>query len=119
MAKAESLWQTVAAMPATNLLVEREGARLALITTAGLRDLLELRGGLKPNRYDVCAPFPEPLIPRRLRREAPERVRLDASSEAPLNEDAARAALAALIAPASEAEVDPFASIWIHHGGAK
>src|ERR671934_1418459 len=38
---------------ATNALLERKGARVALLTTEGHRDVLEMREGLKPDRYDV------------------------------------------------------------------
>jgi N-methylhydantoinase A len=81
---------------ATNLLVERKGARLGMISTEGFRDILELREGTKANRYDLRAPFPQPLIPRPLRLTVPERTRWDGTVETALDEDATRAALAAL-----------------------
>src|SRR5919199_2554521 len=52
---------------ATNALLERKGARVALLTTEGHRDVVEMREGLKPDRYDLRSPPPEPLVPRRLR----------------------------------------------------
>lgn len=81
---------------ATNLLVERKGARLGMISTQGFRDILELREGTKANRYDLRAPFPQPLITRPLRLTVPERTRWDGAVETPLDEDAVRTALAAL-----------------------
>ena len=45
----------------TNALLERKGARVALLTTKGHRDVLEMREGLKPDRYDLRSPPPEPL----------------------------------------------------------
>ncbi|MBI4182512.1 MAG: hydantoinase/oxoprolinase family protein [Proteobacteria bacterium] len=78
---------------ATNLLIERKGANLGLITTKGFRDLLELREGTKQNRYQLREPFPQPLITRPRRREVPERVRWDGSVETPLDETAVRAEL--------------------------
>src|SRR6516165_7194161 len=52
---------------ATNALLERKGAKVALLTTEGHRDVLEMREGLKGNRYDLRTPPPEPLVPRELR----------------------------------------------------
>jgi N-methylhydantoinase A len=62
---------------ATNALLERKGARVALLTTMGHRDVLEMREGLKPNRYDLRTPPPEPLVPRELRLGVRERVKAD------------------------------------------
>ena len=55
---------------ATNTLVERKGARVGLITTDGFRDLLEMREGLKEDRYNLRMTPVEPLVPRYLRVEA-------------------------------------------------
>ena len=41
---------------ATNALLERKGAHVALLTTEGHRDVIEMREGLKPNRYDLRSP---------------------------------------------------------------
>ena len=49
---------------ATNALLERKGAKVALLTTEGHRDVIEMREGLKPDRYDLRSPPPEPLVPR-------------------------------------------------------
>ncbi len=70
---------------ATNMLVQRRGARLGLITTRGFRDLLELRNGTKADRYRLRAPVPEPVIARPLRLEVTERTRWDGSIETPLD----------------------------------
>ena len=59
---------------ATNTLVERRGARVGLITTEGFRDLLEIREGLKEDRYNLRMDQVEPLAPRYLRVGVPERV---------------------------------------------
>ena len=48
---------------ATNALLERKGAKLALLTTEGHRDVVEMREGLKAERYDLRSPPPEPLMP--------------------------------------------------------
>src|SRR5246500_918692 len=60
---------------ATNALLERKGARVALLTTEGHRDVLEMREGLKGNRYDLRSPPPEPLVPRERRFGVRERLR--------------------------------------------
>ena len=52
---------------ATNALLERKGARLGLLTTEGHRDVIEMREGLKDDRYNLRMPPPEQLVPRRLR----------------------------------------------------
>lgn len=59
---------------ATNILVQRNGARLGLITTRGFRDLIELREGSRQDRYALRTPAPEPIVARPLRLEVGERV---------------------------------------------
>ena len=60
---------------ATNALLERKGAKVALLTTEGHRDVIEMREGLKPDRYDLRSPPPEPLVPRELRFGVRERLK--------------------------------------------
>ena len=60
---------------ATNALLEQKGAHVALLTTEGHRDVIEMREGLKPDRYDLRSPPPEPLVPRELRFGVRERLR--------------------------------------------
>ena len=93
---------------ATNLLIERKGVRLGLITTAGFRDVLELREGTKADRYNLREPFQQPLVPRPSRIGVPERVRWDGSVEKALDEDAVRAAVRDLRAQGAEALVVGF-----------
>lgn len=71
---------------ATNALLERKGAKVGLLTTAGHRDVLEMREGLKPDRYNLLMIPPEPLVPRDLRRGIPERIGYDGSEIEPLYE---------------------------------
>ena len=59
---------------ATNALLQGSGARTALITTRGFRDVLELRRIRMPELYNWDWDKPPDLVPRRLRREVPERV---------------------------------------------
>src|SRR5262249_56698046 len=70
---------------ATNALLERKGAKVALLTTEGHRDVLEMREGLKPDRYDLRSPPPEPLVPRERRLGVRERLKADGSTAIPLD----------------------------------
>lgn len=72
---------------ATNTLLEQKGATVGLVTTEGFRDLLELREGLKEDRYNLRMSPTEPLAPRYLRRTVNERIRYDGHVESPLNPD--------------------------------
>jgi N-methylhydantoinase A len=64
---------------ATNALIERKGARTALITTAGFRDSLEIAYEHRFEQYDLYMERPEPLVARNLRLEVPERIAADGS----------------------------------------
>jgi N-methylhydantoinase A len=70
---------------ATNALVERKGARVGLLTTEGHRDVIEMREGLKDDRYNLRLPPPEQLVPRKLRLGVGERLRADGRVETPLD----------------------------------
>ena len=59
---------------ATNALLERRGATVALVTTAGFADVIEIARQDRPSLYDIWADRPEPLVPRRLRLEVGERL---------------------------------------------
>jgi len=59
---------------ATNALIERRGAKTALITTAGFRDVIEMRTESRFEQYDLNLTLPEPLLPRHVRFTLPERV---------------------------------------------
>jgi N-methylhydantoinase A len=81
---------------ATNALLERKGAKVALLTTAGHRDVLEMREGLKDNRYDLRTPPPEPLVPRELRFGVRERLRPNGEVLTPLDQESLGEAIAAI-----------------------
>ena len=59
---------------ATNALLERKGAKTALITTKGFRDVLEIGRQTRPDLYNLSAEKSASLIPRNLRLEVAERV---------------------------------------------
>src|SRR5215472_9234942 len=57
-----------------NALIQRKGAKAALVTTAGFRDILEIARGNRPDPFDLHYRRDEPLIPRELRFEVKERI---------------------------------------------
>ena len=69
-----------------NALVERKGAVTALITTKGVRDALAIRREHRYDIYDLFLELPDPLVPRRRRWEADERVLADGTVDRPLDE---------------------------------
>src|SRR5262249_35579399 len=71
---------------ASNGLIERKGAKTALLTTEGFRDVVEIRHENRFEQYDVNIDLPPPLVPRRLR--VPIRERIDAQGNVlvPLDE---------------------------------
>jgi N-methylhydantoinase A len=81
---------------ATNALLERKGAKIALLTTEGHRDVVEMREGLKPDRYDLRSPPPEPLVPRERRLGVRERLKADGSAAIPLDAASLGEAIAAV-----------------------
>ena len=70
---------------ATNALLEGKTAAVGLLTTEGHRDVIEMREGLKPERYNLRMTPPVPLVPRRLRLGVRERMRPDGSAAIPLD----------------------------------
>ncbi len=72
---------------ATNALIERRGARTALITTQGFRDVIEMRTESRFEQYDLNLMLPEPLIPREYRYTVKERLLSDGSIDTPLDID--------------------------------
>src|SRR5580704_1882633 len=95
---------------ATNALLERKGAKVALLTTAGHRDVLEMREGLKGDRYDLRSAPPAPLVPREQRYGIVERLRADGSIATPLEE----ASLAEAKRGLEEAGVESIAVCYLH-----
>jgi N-methylhydantoinase A len=76
---------------ATNAIIERRGARTALLATKGFRDTLEFAFGHRFDQYDLEMVRPPPLIERPWRFEVPERCAADGSVLLPLDEGAVRA----------------------------
>ena len=72
----------------TNTILERKGARTALLTTQGFRDILELHREVRYDIFDMFIRLPRPLVPRALRLEVPERMLADGSVRIALDEAA-------------------------------
>ena len=72
---------------ATNALLERRGARVALVTNAGFADVIEIGRQDRPSLYDIWADRPEPLVPRALRFEVGGRLDADGREIEPLDAD--------------------------------
>ena len=72
---------------ATNAVLERLGARTAVVTTRGFRDVLELRRMRMPHLYDSFWQKPPPLVPRHLRFEADERMSASGEVLEPLTDE--------------------------------
>ncbi|QWG24243.1 hydantoinase/oxoprolinase family protein [Bradyrhizobium sediminis] len=81
---------------ATNALLERKGARVALLTTEGHRDVIEMREGLKGDRYDLRSPPPQPLVPRERRFGVKERLKANGEVAIPLSDSSLDEAIAAI-----------------------
>src|SRR5438876_1413144 len=73
---------------ATNAIIERKGAKTALVTTEGFRDTIEIRHENRFEQYDVNIDLPPPLVPRRLRFVVPERINAQGRIVTPLDEGA-------------------------------
>lgn len=95
---------------ATNAILEKKGARTALVTTAGFRDVLELRRIRVPRLYEPLYVKPTPLVPRNLRFEVVERMDAEGRVVAPLDQ----ASLAAVVAELKRQDVEAVAVCFLH-----
>ncbi len=75
-----------------NAIIERRGARVALVTTAGFRDILEIGTEWRYDTYDLFMETPRPLVPRQWRFEVPERIGPAGEVMQALDEDAVASA---------------------------
>ena len=81
---------------ATNAIIERRGARTALVATDGFRDTLDIATESRYDQYDLSIEKPRPLVPRALRVTVPERVDVHGQVRLPLDEAAVAAQVAFL-----------------------
>ncbi|MCF8092087.1 MAG: hydantoinase/oxoprolinase family protein [Desulfotignum sp.] len=77
-----------------NAIIERKGAKTGLITTKGFRDVLELGREIRYDAYDIFSQYPEPIVPRALRKEIDERVTADGRVLKAVDEQEAKALVA-------------------------
>src|SRR5262250_547352 len=95
---------------ATNALLERKGATVGLLTTEGHRDVIEMREGLKDDRYNLRMAPPIPLVPRARRLGVRERMRFDGTVATPLR----AGALAAAVKAVARLGADAIAVCYLH-----
>src|ERR1700761_7238750 len=95
---------------ATNAVIERKGARTALITTEGFRDVIAMGNESRYYQYDLNIVLPEPLVPRYLRLPVPERLDNTGAVLRPLDE----AAVQALIPTLKQENVESIAVGLLH-----
>jgi len=95
---------------ATNAIIERKGARTALLTTDGFRDTVEIRQESRFDQYDLHIELPPPLVPRRLRMGVRERIDAGGRVLVPLADEDVESAIATLHA----AEVESVAIGFLH-----
>ena len=81
----------------TNAVIERRGARTGMLVTAGFRDLLDIGFEQRYDLFDLRLTWPDPLVPRRQRREIRERVSADGAVVEPLDLDGVRGAVRDLV----------------------
>ncbi|MDP6832290.1 MAG: hydantoinase/oxoprolinase family protein [Alphaproteobacteria bacterium] len=95
---------------ATNALIERKGARTALVTTDGFRDSIEIAYEHRFEQYDLYMERPEPLVARDWRFTVPERIAADGSVLLDLDEQA----LGSLAAELQDIGVEAVAVCFLH-----
>lgn len=94
----------------TNALIERKGAKTALLTTKGFRDVLEIGKEMRYDIYDLLMTLPEPLVPRPWRFEVSERLNAKGEVVTPLAKDE----LAAITQDLKDAGVEALAVCFLH-----
>ena len=95
---------------ATNAIIERRGARTALIATDGFRDTLDIATESRYDQYDLTIEKLQPLVPRSLRFTVPERVDVHGKVRLPLDE----AAVAAQVARLKDNGIEAVAICFMH-----
>ncbi len=95
----------------TNALLERKGAKIGVITTQGLRDVLEMRRRDRPRTWGLRGDF-KPVVTRDMRQEVPERTLADGRIYQPVDLDAVRAAAHQLLESGAQAVAILFANAY-------
>ena len=102
----------------TNALLERKGAKTGVITTLGLRDVLEMRRRDRPRTWGLRGNF-EPVVDRQHRLEVPERTLADGTIRTPVDLNAVRDAAAALLEMGCESVAILFAHAYANPANEK
>src|SRR5437867_2569911 len=97
---------------AINTVLERKGARTALIVTKGTRDVYKIGRGNRPDAYDIWFKRPEPLVPRHLTFEVEERLLATGEVHTPLNVAQAESIASQVAASGVEAVAVCFLHSW-------
>jgi len=87
----------------TNALIQRKGSRVALVTTQGFRDLLEIGRQTRPHMFDLQVDHPEPLVERQHRIELDERIDADGKVIKAASDEQIDATIDAVLASEAEA----------------
>lgn len=95
---------------AINTVIERKGARTALVLTTGTRDVYEIGRGNRPEAYNIFFKRPVPLVPRHLRLEVEERLAASGEVLTPFNIAQARA----VVDEIARSDIDAVAVCFIH-----
>ena len=95
----------------TNAVIERRGAKTGMLVTAGFRDILDMGFEQRYDLFDLRLTWPDPLVPRHLRREVPERVGHDGQVIATLDLERTRAAVRDLV---ESAGIEALAICFLH-----
>jgi N-methylhydantoinase A len=95
---------------ATNAIIERRGARVALLATEGFRDILDIATESRYDQYELALERPKPLVPRARRFTVPERMDAQGGMRLALDE----AAVLALVPQLRAAQVDSLAIAFLH-----
>ena len=109
---ARSEWIVHGTTVATNALLEHKGAKVGLLTTEGHRDIIEMREGLKDDRYNLRQPPPMQLVPRERRLGVRERMRPDGRVEIALDRASLDDAIKALESQGVEAVAICYLHSW-------
>ncbi len=99
---------------ASNTILQKVGARTGLLTTQGFRDVLEIGRIRTPGMFDMAWKKPDPLVPRRWRLEAAERIAADGGILRPLDEASVQRAAAFLLAEGVQAVAVCFINSYVN-----
>ncbi len=97
---------------AINTVIERTGARTALVVTRGTRDVYAIGRGNRPDAYDIWFTRPRPLVPRHLTFEVDERLGADGAVRIPFDEGQAARVVDAVASAGVEAVAVCFLHSW-------